>query len=378
MPKDEHYGKGDIELWNTTTNDITSNLNLSMNRQGSVSMHRVAGKFYFAISQESVSYDISILKYQTHIDEVPWTLIAACADTLENELDDYFWQKVNHGRKDKLLSDVAWSTHGDKYDVSREYDTVELPLFDQRGCTRKVVRPFSKDMWIRVHANGLLTFAEEKKLDFILQFIVVYHQMIPQWPQFWTQEEGNRTTIQLCRTSLWTHEETVKYLAETNSTFPEALEAELKPRILRARQLLGRETAPAQPQRTNANPLAPSGENSAAVEARPPQPPKPPDPPRRTAEADDKARRYFRMLSQINAQASRFEPPSLQIRPGLPEATNAAPQEAAAISQQKNRKHPGRTHRDPTADRYYHDIQCMPACQDCGLSDCHTAHSGCS
>ena len=48
----------------------------------------------------------------------------------------------------------------------------------------------------------------------------------------------------------------------------------------------------------------------------------------------------FRMLSQINAQASRFEPPSLQIRPGLPEATNAAPQEAAGHKPAKNPEAP--------------------------------------
>ena len=93
----------------------------------------------------------------------------------------------------------------------------------------RVVQPF---VWnhthLKVHPNGAMVFHEQKRLAFLLPLIVEAHGLLPPKPLFWVNDDN---TIPLWRTTLWTHEETIQWLAETGETYPQELRDELQPRI---------------------------------------------------------------------------------------------------------------------------------------------------
>ena len=93
----------------------------------------------------------------------------------------------------------------------------------------RVVQPF---VWnqthLKVHPNGAAIFHEQKRLAFLLPLIVEAHELLPPKPLFWVNDDN---TIPLWRTTLWTHEETIQWLAETGEPYPPELRDEIQPRI---------------------------------------------------------------------------------------------------------------------------------------------------
>ena len=70
------------------------------------------------------------------------------------------------------------------------------------------------------------------------------HELLPPKPLFWINDDN---TIPFWRTTLWTHEETVQWLAETGEPYPSELRDEIQPRIdqLKSSQHAKRGTASA-------------------------------------------------------------------------------------------------------------------------------------
>ena len=81
---------------------------------------------------------------------------------------------------------------------------------------------------LKVHPNGAAIFHEQKRLAFLLPLIVEAHELLPPKPLFWVNDDN---TIPLWRTTLWTHEETIQWLAETGEPYPTELRDEIQPRI---------------------------------------------------------------------------------------------------------------------------------------------------
>ena len=85
----------------------------------------------------------------------------------------------------------------------------------------RVVHPF---VWnqthLKVHPNGAAIFHEQKKLAFLLPLIVEAHELLPPTPLFWVNDDN---TIPLWSTTLWLHEDTIQWLAETEESYPPEL-----------------------------------------------------------------------------------------------------------------------------------------------------------
>ena len=79
--------------------------------------------------------------------------------------------------------------------------------------------------------NGAAVYSDNKKFEFLLPLIVLSHDLLPPLPLFWALEEKGVKTIGLHRTSLWLHEDTIEWLAETNEPFPPELRATIMPRL---------------------------------------------------------------------------------------------------------------------------------------------------
>ena len=68
-----------------------------------------------------------------------------------------------------------------------------------------------------------------KKLGPLLQRdCLEAHELLPPKPLFWVNDDN---TIPLWRTTLWTHEEIIQWLAETGEPYPRELRDEIQPRI---------------------------------------------------------------------------------------------------------------------------------------------------
>ena len=93
----------------------------------------------------------------------------------------------------------------------------------------RIVRPFVwNDTYLKVHPNGAAVFADQKKLAFLLPLIIGAHALLPPTPLFWTNDDQ---TIPLLRTTLWLHERTIQWLAETGEAYPPELRNEIQPRL---------------------------------------------------------------------------------------------------------------------------------------------------
>jgi hypothetical protein len=124
-----------------------------------------------------------------HIEEVPWTIFSTLGDALETEFYEEFWQVVNYRRKvKKEFLDVTWIDTDYAYDVSQAYQDIRMSIFDRHGCTVKVVCPFKyNDTYLRVHPNAAAVYSDNKKFEFLLQLIVLSHDLLPPLPLFWAQ-----------------------------------------------------------------------------------------------------------------------------------------------------------------------------------------------
>ena len=195
------------------------------------------------------TYNFTLVEYHLHIDEVPWIIFSTLADALEKEFDPAFWDTVNYGRKERWgFLEPPWD--GKVYGAAPQYAQVRLSIFNRDAHTMRVVQPF---VWnhthLKVHPNGAMIFHEQKRLAFLLPLIVEAHNLLPPKPLFWVNDDK---TIPLWRTTLWTHAETVQWLAETGESYPFELRDELQPRIdqLKSSQHPKRTQPPPPPQPT--------------------------------------------------------------------------------------------------------------------------------
>ena len=170
------------------------------------------------------------LYYCLYIDEVPWVIFSNLNDALLKEFDANFFATLNCERKDRWgFQSVAWLDRTREYDVDTPYYNTWLSIFDTYGNTCREVRPFEYNHdHLRVHRNGAAIYAEEKKLVFLLPLIVEAHRLLPDMPIFWANDNN---TLSLYKTSMWMHEDTIKWLAETGAQYPPALRPRTQPRI---------------------------------------------------------------------------------------------------------------------------------------------------
>ena len=219
------------------------------------------------------TYNFTLVEYHLHIDEVPWILFSTLADVLEKEFDPAFWETVNYGRKERWgFLEPPWD--GKVYGAAPPYTQVRLSIFNRDAHTMRVVQPF---VWnhthLKVHPNGALIFHDKKRLAFLLPLIVEAHELLPPKPLFWVTDDN---TIPLWRTTLWTHEETVQWLAETGEPYPPELRDEIQPRIdrLKSSQHVKRALPPPPPLPTRWTERSAAKQPVQKLQADTPQDPK--------------------------------------------------------------------------------------------------------
>ena len=168
-------------------------------------MWKVAGEIAFTATPQKVQYHFSIVEYRLWIDATPWTVVAACADSLDIEFDEEFWQLVNRKRKAHPdFADVPWLV--DHYDVAPAYAEVQLPVYTTHATVSQTVRPFHWTdpylSYLKVHPDGVAVFALDKKLEFLLTYIAVHHTFIPSTPLYQVEMDRSRRIVRLHSASL--------------------------------------------------------------------------------------------------------------------------------------------------------------------------------
>ena len=116
-------------------------------------------------------------------------------------------------------------------DVSPAYLHTRIPILDKDGNTTKVAYPFIWDhTHLKAHPNGVLIYSDQKRLEFLLQWVTTWHNLIPPTPLFWVTDDKGAKSMSLHRTSLWLHK-TIDWLAQTSEAFPVELHDSIMPRI---------------------------------------------------------------------------------------------------------------------------------------------------
>ena len=82
-----------------------------------------------------------------------------------------------------------------------------------------------------IDPNGVLIYSDHKRLEFLLQWVITWHNLIPPTPLFWVADDKGAKGMSLHRTSLWLHSETIDWLARTSEAFPVELHDSIMPRI---------------------------------------------------------------------------------------------------------------------------------------------------
>ena len=226
MPKPNPFPSGQISVSDQHLLDMSAGMNWDMQHASNVRFLAVRGTIWVGDCQ--ATYNFTLVEYQLYIDEVPWLIFSTLADVLEKEFERAFWETVNYGRKERWgFLEPPWD--GQAYGVAPPYTKIRLSIFNNVAHTVRVVQPF---VWnqthLKVHPNGAAVFHEQKRLAFLLPLIVEAHELLPPKPLFWVNDDN---TIPLWRTTLWTHEETIQWLAETGEPYPTELRDELQPRI---------------------------------------------------------------------------------------------------------------------------------------------------
>ena len=228
MPGGIPYPWGDIRVLHPNLIDISGGMQWNMQQADNVQFLAVSGTM--VVGDVRAKYDFTLVVYQMHIDEVAWTIFSTLDNALATEFTEYFWKTVNFRRKDRRgFVDVSWSDTQQQYDVAEAYREVRLSVFNNLGHTVRFTTPFIyKNTYLKVHPNGAAVFAEDKKFEFLLPWIIETHNLLPSTPVFWSRDDK---TIPLYRQTLWLHEDTIKWLAETGEGFPSALHDQIAPRI---------------------------------------------------------------------------------------------------------------------------------------------------
>ena len=174
--------------------------------------------------------------------------------------------------------------------------------------------------------------------------IVEAHNLLPPKPLFWVNEDK---TIPLWRTTLWTHAETVQWLAETGEPYPPELRDELQPRIdqLKSSQHLKRTQPPPPPQPTRWT------ERSTAKQHVQPEPtdtPHDPRGPQSTPQQIAERERQYMELQSIIHQANQQT--LTDSRPAKTKQTQK-PANLLAASQQSTDNAAAAASSDPAADK---------------------------
>ena len=248
------------------------------------------------------AYNFTLVEYHLYIDEVPWLIFSTLADVLEKEFEPAFWETVNYGRKERWgFLEPPWD--GQAYGVAPPYLKIRLSIFNNVAHTVRVVQPF---VWnqthLKVHPNGAAVFHEQKRLAFLLPLIIEAHELLPPKPLFWVNDDN---TIPLWRTTLWTHEETIQWLAETGEPYPIELRDELQPRInqLKSSQPAKRAQPPPPPQPTRWTERSAAKQPVQKLQADTPQDPKgTQSTPQQVA---DRERQYMELQSIIHQANQR-------------------------------------------------------------------------
>lgn len=247
--------------------DLTAGMNGHMPQGGSVEFLGVSGTI--SVGPARAMYDFTWVIYHMHIDEISWVIFSTLDNALVDEFSEDFWETINFRRKDRWgFFEVPWIDDREAYDVAPPYTAMQLPIFDSDGHTTRLANPFIwNHNYVKVHPNGALIYAEDKKLAFFLPYMVETYNLLPTKPLLWVQDNKN---IPLHRETLWLHESTIKYLAETGDTFPPVLHDEITPRLARYKPT-SRSQPPQPPQasqsktrwqeRTNAKSEEPSAGN---------------------------------------------------------------------------------------------------------------------
>ena len=176
MPGGIPYPWGDIRVLHPNLIDISGGMQWNMQQADNVQFLAVSGTM--VVGDVRANYDFTLVVYQMHIDEVAWTIFSTLDSALANEFTEYFWKIVNYRRKDRRgFVDVPWIDAQQEYDVAEAYREVRLSIFNNLGHTVRVTTPFIwKDSYLKVHPNGAAVFAEDKKFEFLLPWIIEAHQ----------------------------------------------------------------------------------------------------------------------------------------------------------------------------------------------------------
>ena len=299
MPKPNPFPSGQISVSDQHLLDMSAGMNWDMQHASNVRFLAVRGTIWVRDCQ--AAYNFTLVEYQLYIDEVPWLIFSTLADVLEKEFEPAFWETVNYGRKEWWgFLEPPWD--GQAYGVAPPYTKIRLSIFNNVAHTVRVVQPF---VWnqthLKVHPNGAAVFHEQKRLAFLLPLIIEAHELLPPKPLFWVNDDN---TIPLWRTTLWTHEETIQWLAETGEPYPTELRDELQPRInqLKSSQSAKRAQPPPPPQPTRWTERAAAKQPVQTLQVTTPQDPKgTQSTPQQVA---DRERQYMELQSII-AQANQ-------------------------------------------------------------------------
>ena len=261
------YPTGHISVKEASLLDETNGRNWTMPQATDVRFLAVRGTIM--IGDTPLYYQFTLVKYLMYIDTVPWTIFTTLDDALAREFDPHFFYTLNRRRRERWgFLNVAWRPDGGNYDVDPLYSDVCLSIFDTYGHTRKVVKPFQYNYdFLRVHVNGAAVYAENAELAFLLPLIVYAHRLLPAVPIFWDNEDGS---INLHRSSMWMHLDTITWLAKTGEPYPEALHTAIEPQIQAVReQLDGRRRGPAIEQLNLKQERPPMGNGQPAAKGTP-------------------------------------------------------------------------------------------------------------
>ena len=274
-------------------------MNWDMRDANDVRFLAVSGTIWVGDCQ--TTYEFTLVEYRLHIDEVPWLIFSTLNGVLEKEFVPGFWEIVNHNRKERWgFLELPWD--GQAYGVAPPYTDIRLSIFNDIAHTMRVVNPFVwKETYLKVHPNGAAIFHEQKKLAFLLPLIVEAHALLPPTPLFWVNDDQ---TIPLWRTTLWLHEHTIQWLAETGESYPPELRDEIQPCLnqLKHSQPAKRSQPPTPPKPTRWTERTEEKQSVQALQEAAPQDPKgTQNTPQQVA---DRERQYME-LQYIFAQASQ-------------------------------------------------------------------------
>jgi hypothetical protein len=329
MPSGTHFPSGEIHVTNQNLQDISGGMRWNMQHADNVRFLAVSGTM--TIGTIRATYDFTLVVYEMHIDEVAWTIFSTLADALTEEFTDQFWQIVNHRRKDRRgFLDVPWIEAQQAYDVNAAYRAVRLSVFNNQGHTVRVTSPFIwNDTYLKVHPNGAAVFAEDKKFEFLLPWIITSHGLLPPKPVFWVSDER---TIPLHRETLWLHENTIRWLSDTGEAYPSELYDEIFPRLQRLQN--NTQTTPKGgtqvPKSGRWQERAPRNTDAQALPAPTPQEPQTSQPSQPTpSQLSDDERRYMALqaaVATLGQQTLAQSRENTSQPPAEPSATSSPPE----------------------------------------------------